>query len=647
MPPTDNVKFLELGDGTGPLPPLHFPDIGTGFWEIWDPLTAAPGDGFTMTGPGTGVPAGSIGDIDNTGGSGAYSEIFAELELDQTYEIGDEFYTDMTWLDPGSGHNFQVVTFSILMSHTPFETDRQAERGWLEIAVWVPHDYGGGGEEVEISGTSFTLGNFWDFYSSFYTAPGSWEKGGGMRVGARILSMVQTGPTVSNPNTYDGNDENWDMELQIWTEPHGGGTRTVLGVWNVNIPHNWLEYHHFLLYTLTDSPCPNYTIEEICIHNGCSGGSGNPFPHFPPPVPPIAPGLQVYLNRAWRLITDAWQMKNRTYRKVFGEGVTVTDPLAIEFNKAYRNVLPIDFEHIPDELPGGVPTWYDPCGILPVLPPVGDLIPLTSRFFGINQAPVSITGDLLNGNKFPVGYWTAGDLVQAAAKGVTIITNSAGRTGFLLGGRIWNKEYWLDQFMIKYADVISSGMLVHPNHFGLIILDDVRSKILWPPNGIPSGDLTWCYAAAKTLLPDVRIGLRDTITAFGGDLGYDFYICQLVDWKDTAFNYAVREYGACVAAGKWCCLDNNYMSGDGSSGFHYVRGTLMGMDPTKNFEQSPTEIANNLIGLCDGAMAVDGTAALLAGMMGYTYDPDFLARPGILDGMTIGRNAMAALPDLP
>lgn len=253
-----NIKFLELGDGTGLLVPLHAPDVGLTFWGEWT-TNSVGGDGFTMTGPGTGVPAGSIGDIDNLGGSGADSEIWAGLKLGATYEVGDEFYTDFTWdATPGT---FNLCTFSILMSHTPLNTDRIAEHGWFEIAIWAPVG-SPGSAEVEISATSFTLGNFWDFYPSYWVP---WEKGAGMRVVVKIMSMVLTGPTVANPNTFDGNDENWDMVLNLYVEPHGGGSRTFVGTWNANLPHNWLEHDHFLLYCLTDNPTPNFTIEEICI----------------------------------------------------------------------------------------------------------------------------------------------------------------------------------------------------------------------------------------------------------------------------------------------------------------------------------------------------------------------------------------------
>jgi hypothetical protein len=578
------IKLLDTFEGTGLLadPPIRHPDVGDGFWDIWDPLTTGGADGaaWTLTGPGTGVPDGSIGDIDNTGGSGAFGETFTGLAFGTTYEVGDEFYTDFTWgpdNHPGldEGH---ICAFSILMHHTPLNTDRQAERGWFEMALWSPYN-DGGTMTGYISFTSFTLGNFWDVYDPI-TLP--WEWGEGKRIGLTIVSNVRTGPDESNPNTYNGVDENWDMVLEVWTEPHGGGTRTVLGTVNANLPHNWLEHQHFLLYTLTVNPCPNYTCEEVCIRAPvqCEGDPGGPNPYpFPPPPPDPVKGLWVMSPVGeWEFLQLPNPTDPSTDLQVYANLVPrdVQD-VKVWANGLWRDLVDQNYGNQYDP-PDIYPPYYDPCEELPPTEDPPDVVLGTppDRLFFTWAISASQLGGLWTATFRAMSPGIVTEINQAAARGGAVFGTPGDKTKFFTGGRYDPSK--MDAFIESFAPIKTFLLDAQDagSFAGLHAADDWENGAKWGGRPLPLSEINRIAAKWKTVITDGSRQVRVMIRARSGQLyqelpNLDGLISQMrmtgAEWdaagRDPA-QYAIIELNYCMARGWILHLSQNFFHGPGS-----------------------------------------------------------------------------------
>jgi hypothetical protein len=379
----------------------------------------------------------------------------------------------------------------------------------------------------------------------------------------------------------------------------------------------------------------------------CEGPPDNPYPWEPPPFPGSMPAIVGWRNGAFRTFMEGWEWRAGSFHKFLDPAFV--DPLWFwgrgqmrEINMLFSGQLPP-----PDT---DLPPFYDPCNLLPEIPPGGPLDPLTSRFFGMASTPLSAMGPLLTGTQRAHGFWVVSDLAQAAAKGVTVVGGFGGVKQFLVNGR-FDRDFLVEKTIENLTPYVSvlQDYSASGEYFGYSFIDDFGSPRLWPPYGVSDADIAYMVAALKSVFTGFRIGIRGMPSQFPSHIGVDFYTAQLdsVYAHGDPFSFAVREYGLSRARNTYICMDLNYVhGGDGSSGVRYANGTGIGQS-AHNWMCSPTETLSYLTDLFMGCLSVDGTAEYLAGTKGYMYLPEYLSIPGMTNALAAARNVLAGLPPLP
>lgn len=383
--------------------------------------------------------------------------------------------------------------------------------------------------------------------------------------------------------------------------------------------------------------------EQYSVYGGapCEGTGDNPYPWDPPPD--AAPTYRIWVRRygAWREAEPPYpavQTGTVSLRGRGGERLALD--LQVRTRGKWRNLGAWDSEQNPFT-PTDLPPFYDPCNLLPTQDPgTTTLDPLTGRFFGINGAPVSVTGDLFTGTVISLGSWTPADLLAAAALGVTLVTDQGGYTHYLSGG-VWDRDAYIAEADSRLAPLYST-LSAATNYFGHSLFDDFDSRQLWPPSGIPHADMAYIVSYMHSTYSGLRFGCRGRPTQFTIDAGFDFYRCQYRSWGlGPAYPFGANEYGKLLtfAGTPYILLDLNYREGgNGSSGIQVSSGHYM---------CSPPEVVSYFSDMYLGAQAVDTNVPRLAASLGHRYDTTFLAQPGMASALGTVRNALAALPVLP
>jgi hypothetical protein len=355
-------------------------------------------------------------------------------------------------------------------------------------------------------------------------------------------------------------------------------------------------------------------------------------------------------NGAWRTFLEGWQWGQGSFHKVLDP--LVPGPQHFWGHGQMREIILADAEN--DQLPPSnhpLPPFYDPCNLLPEIPP-GDIevIPLSDRFFGIYDMSPTQMNELFNGTKRSTGTWLIPDLAIMASRNAVLVGSQGSYPKFMPNGG-WNLNDFLSVTDGMLGPVYST-LLTHTGtgaFFGYSMIDDFSSPRRWPPNGVPLNELIAAVAYLHSNYPGIRIGIRGRATQFSavGNPGFDFFSCQFVEWRNIpAFNFGAIEYGLCKSWGAFCMLDVNLLhGGSGESGMRYAQGSGVGASD-HNFICSANEIANYFSDMYDGALSVDGTCDKLAGSLGWRMDPILFTVPNFLNGCSVAHNALAALPPL-
>lgn len=380
-----------------------------------------------------------------------------------------------------------------------------------------------------------------------------------------------------------------------------------------------------------------YGPADPCTGDPCTGGPDNPYPYGPPPD---AAPLPVYI----------WVMKNLVWEPVLAPvaGYQVGDihafanlaprqvtSFAMRKNLAFRYPTADNIDGEPPPPETLFPPFYDPCELLPVQPP-GDIVPLgpiTTRFFGMGNTPISVLGQLWNGTQRPAGTWTPGDVTQCAAKNSKIIVAQGSYDKFKTGGR-WDISKYID-FINNVLVPLLSSLSNTAGCFGYSMLDDFSSANIWGvTGGIPHSDIQYLVNYLHSALPGVLIGIRGLPSQFSSNLGFDFYTAQYVSWRGTATEFRIREQGIARSRGAYIVLSLNYVhGGNGSSGIQVFNGTMN----TGKYCMSPAEVISYGTQLF---VNPDG----LAGSLGYQFgEPLFINQVGVLDALATIRNILMAL----
>jgi hypothetical protein len=369
----------------------------------------------------------------------------------------------------------------------------------------------------------------------------------------------------------------------------------------------------------------------------CEGGDDNPYPHFPPPTPPGTFGyLYRRLNAVWvPVAVPTPDLPGSVGTEVNGQMLPGKD-LAMMVNTLWRYPSLQTDQDPPPDTP--LPPYYDPCGLLPQVPPSDvDPLPLVGRFIGISQSPTTILGPVLNGTRFAIGSWTPQDLSRVAASGSYLMTSQGGYGQYMPSGR-WVKEDYVPIALAKILPVLSTlqSYTTSGPYIGHCLIDDFDSTSLWPPYGIPHGDLAWIVDQIRPYVPGIRLVIRGRPSQFPeGDPGFDVYEAQFKAWGGlSASAFGNLEYGIAHGWGKQITLDLNYTKGgSGSSGICSGRFC----------ECSAAEVVSYIHGMLVGAKSVDAAVPLYLGTLGYTYLPAYLTRTGMIDAFATERNEIAGL----
>ncbi len=396
--------------------------------------------------------------------------------------------------------------------------------------------------------------------------------------------------------------------------------------------------------TATGAPtCAGAVVKAPGCGESCEGGPDNPYPYGPPPIATLIGGIGVGDATDWNQVAipqdaatgahghDLLSLAASALAAWVGDG-GVWRPAGLDSDQLPYPETPF-------------PPYFDPCRLLPeVVPGTVVPIPLTARIFGISQAPLSICGQIFNGTKDATGGWIPGDLAYAAARGLKLYTAQGGSSTLrhpTTGA--WSLSHFVSGTVAKVGPILSTlqSYTTSGVYFGYSMADDIFGGHFWPPSGIPHNELASAVAQLKIQLPGIRLGVRARPSQFSFNLGFDFYAAQYISRHGSPNTFGATEYAIARGWNAYVFLDLNYVhGGNGSSGIPYIDGTLW----SGAFECTSTEVVSYLTGMFNGALSVDGTAQWLAGSLGYKYEPVFLTRPGMVDALTTGRNALAALP---
>jgi hypothetical protein len=177
----------------------------------------------------------------------------------------------------------------------------------------------------------------------------------------------------------------------------------------------------------------------------------------------------------------------------------------------------------------------------------------------------------------------------------------------------------------------------------------VDSSALWKPNGIPDGELTAGIAMIKGMYPGLRIGGRVRPSQLSFNPGFDFYFAQYSYEKapGNAGGWMANEYEIAVARNAFLIPSLNFLHGGaGDSGIRYANNTQKGQSQW-NWVCSPAEVAAWIPEMLNACLAVDSTAELVAGFLGYQYEQIYFNQGDeAIDALVVGRNALASLPPL-
>lgn len=407
--------------------------------------------------------------------------------------------------------------------------------------------------------------------------------------------------------------------------------------------------------------CSGFGVYVLRLGIPCTGGPENPYPTDRPPTQPInVPLIWERRNLLWRSSPAPSVQYPDTARPQANLMSRPGHRIGIRKNLAtrYPGDVTIDAEPEPDT---EFPPFFDPCNLLPEIPP-GHVVPmpLTDRFIGMSNAPLSVCGPVFNGAKNALGGWTPSDLGQCATKGVILTTAQGGRSQYQLGG-LWDEDTFVSVTVAKLVAILSTlqARTITGEYFGHSAIDDFASPKLWPPSGVPLASLASALArikaavAAAAGLPNcpIRIGIRGRPSQFGFNPGADFYCCQFKAWAgQTASGFGANEYSIAASRSAFITMDLNYLHGGlevgGTclSGYRDNSGGLL----AGHCACSANEIIDYLGDMFNASLAVDGTAQWLAGSLGYQYDPPYLSIvPGVIDAITTKRNQLAGFPPLP
>jgi hypothetical protein len=169
----------------------------------------------------------------------------------------------------------------------------------------------------------------------------------------------------------------------------------------------------------------------------------------------------VMKNLAWRpvLVADTFPRTNLSNRILSMIGVRAN--LAWRYLNDEQNP---DGEQEPDDW---TPPYHDPCfGGVPIEPiDPGEVIPLTSRFFGMSNSPLGMldADNLFTGTQKALGPWYQEDLPYVASHGATLVGGPGGGSRIKAPGNYWD----LDTFVNGWQAIIDPlyGLLL--THTGL------------------------------------------------------------------------------------------------------------------------------------------------------------------------------------
>jgi hypothetical protein len=227
-----------------------------------------------------------------------------------------------------------------------------------------------------------------------------------------------------------------------------------------------------------------------------------------------------------------------------------------------------------------------------------------------------------------------------------------------LNGTTCNLDYFINAWRIVLTPLYPLLLQYHALgwFFGQSLADDVTSSSLWNRvGGIPMAELATAFATIKADFPGLRYGARMRPSQAPFDIGADFYYAQYSFERGAAGPWAAAEYTLSLARSAYLIPSLNYLhggSGTGTGDFprRYANGTIKGQGPF-NWMCSPTEVATYIPTILAACLAVDGTAAKIAGFLGYQYLAEYLTLADstytMLEALAIAHDALAGLPALP
>jgi len=393
--------------------------------------------------------------------------------------------------------------------------------------------------------------------------------------------------------------------------------------------------------------CTMWRASDTCDLVPCTGGPENPYPENPPPIPPPPEASEFPWERGgFRYPTSpsSAHTLGRFRTPSVSEGIARK---AVWERGAWREILTFDGETIP-EPNTPEPPYHDPCYIVPPIDP-GPLDPITGRFFGMSNTPMGAVGGLFTGNQKALGNWYTSDLPFAASRGCVMVGGPGGGDRIKLNGNRWDYDFFLDAWRGIFTPLYST-LLTYTSSgffFGASIADDVTSESLWGPGGVDMTEFASAVGVLHSEFPGIRLGSRMRPSQAPFDIGLDFYFCQYSAERGSASSFAATEYTICLARSAYLIVCINYLhGGDGSSGVRYANGTHKGQSAW-NWMCSPTEVVTYFDEQLDAIEAIDSSAALVAGGLGYQYLPEFLELDDgtytMIEALSIAHNRFAAL----